>query len=361
MAPTRKPFTNAQNTVTTATPSRRPRSSNDPSKKKRQAKDAAARTAKKPLKPSSTSPNVPRAREYGVPRHLKNVKSVPQHAPFEPRIAAADIEVVCQAAEAKARAANMGHLDEMQFGREAAALLGPGLERVPGRVVFGDDALRKYSKSAGLNEHVQTDERDVVRYEHPDAWECRQRAKGRPPPLPHTDLELPVVCVNNENAFGIDAMLTGGHGFAWMVTPECAELDRLGPFHLFNNPGPMDSWYIRNWHYCGRYYAHRTGRQMNLDGWQKLPQAIKDAATGINAGAPSGLCVELIILQFCGLPDWTVWGKLHEAAANCVRPAKPPGTPPNRLALPRLFAKHGQELIDEHAHMQSIRLTGRRI
>ena len=69
-------------------------------------------------------------------------------------------------------------------------------------------------------------------------------------------------------------MLTGQHGFAWMVTPGCAELDRLGPFHLFNNPGPMDSWYIRNWHYCGRYYAHRTGRRMALDGWQKLPQAV---------------------------------------------------------------------------------------
>ena len=90
----------------------------------------------------------------------------------------------------------------------------------------------------------------------------------------------------------------------------------------------------------------------------------KDAAIGINSSTDAtshSPCVELVILQFCGLPDWTVWGKLHEAAANCVRPAKPPGTPPNRLALPRLFAKHGQELIDEHAHMQAIRLTGRRL
>ena len=89
----------------------------------------------------------------------------------------------------------------------------------------------------------------------------------------------------------------------------------------------------------------------------------KDAAIGINNANTTSHspCIELVILQFCGLPDWTVWGKLHEAAANCVRPAKPPGTPPNRLALPRLFAKHGQELIDEHAHMQAIRLTGRRL
>ena len=81
--------------------------------------------------------------------------------------------------------------------------------------------------------------------------------------------------MNNANAFGVDAMLTGQHGFAWMVTPECSELDKLGPFHLFNNPGPLDNWKIRNWHYCGRYYAHRTGRQMLLDGWRTLPQQVR--------------------------------------------------------------------------------------
>ena len=88
----------------------------------------------------------------------------------------------------------------------------------------------------------------------------------------------------------------------------------------------------------------------------------KDAAIGINNNANATThspCIELVILQFCGLPDWTVWGKLNEAAANCVRPAKPPGAPLNPLALVRLFAKHGQGLVDEHAHMQAIRMTGR--
>ncbi|KAI1783831.1 hypothetical protein LXA43DRAFT_1129444 [Ganoderma leucocontextum] len=112
---------------------------------------------------SDESPNVPRARKYGFPRHLKNVKSAPQHALFDLRTAPTELAI--QLAERKVREQNVGRLDNMQFGHEIAFSLGPGLGRVPGWVLFSDDA-------------------------------------------PRTVLELPVVCMNNTNVFGVDAMLT---------------------------------------------------------------------------------------------------------------------------------------------------------
>ena len=172
MAPTRTPFANTQNTLTTTptAPHRRPPSSHrqspaSPYKKKGQdkAKDALTHSQKKHLKTSDESPIVPRAREYGVPRHLKNVKSSPQHAPFDPR--APPTETAIRLAERKVREQNAGRLDDMLFGREIAMSLGRGLDRVPGRVVFGDDAVRKYCKATGLTQHLTDDERDVLRFE----------------------------------------------------------------------------------------------------------------------------------------------------------------------------------------------------
>ena len=172
MAPTRTPFTNTQNTLTTTPTSshRRPPTSHrqspvSPYKKKGhdKAKEALSRSQKKHLKTSDESPIVPRAREYGVPRHLKNVKSAPQHAPFN--LPVAPTEHAIRLAERKVREQNEGRLDDMLFGQEIASSLGPGLDRVPGRVVFGDDAVRKYCKATGLNQHLTDDERDILRFE----------------------------------------------------------------------------------------------------------------------------------------------------------------------------------------------------
>ena len=220
MAPTRTPFTNTQNTLTTTptAPHRRPPSSHrqspaSPYKKKGQdkAKDALTHSQKKHLKTSDESPIVPRAREYGVPRLLKNVKSSPQHAPFDPR--APPSETAIRLAERKVREQNAGRLDDMLFGREIAMSLGRGLDRVPGRVVFGDDAVRKYCKATGLTQHLTDDERDVLRFE---------LVRLPPPPrssLPHSG--LPFMCLRSRTAGSVGGARTAARCLPRARTSSC--------------------------------------------------------------------------------------------------------------------------------------------
>ena len=87
-------------------------------------------------------------------------------------------------------------------------------------------------------------------------------------------MKMPFVWLSDVNSYGVDAIRTGSHGFAWMSSIDCANLDLVHAFHLFNSPGPADQWNQRKWNYCGKYYAHRTRYYMSVDGWRRLPQAV---------------------------------------------------------------------------------------
>ena len=92
--------------------------------------------------------------------------------------------------------------------------------------------------------------------------------------------------MNEQNSPGSDSILRGRHGFAWMFSIDCAGLGRVGPFHLFNRPSKKNEWGKRNWNYCGKYRAHRTGYLMTTEGWDALPDKVSSILTSHSGSVP---------------------------------------------------------------------------
>ncbi|RPD73606.1 hypothetical protein L226DRAFT_536299 [Lentinus tigrinus ALCF2SS1-7] len=216
--------------------------------------------------------------------------------------------------------------------------------QVPGRFFYPEDALRKACRTLGSTHWPPYSEHDVDRYLDPHALGTQN------------EMKMPFIWLSDVNSYGVDAIRTGSHGFAWMSSIDCANLDLVHAFHLLNSPGAADQWKQRKWNYCGKYYAHRTGYHMSVDGWKRLPRATREAAALIRAGHPDNkgstaadmyakfesgeLSVELVIFQFCGLPSTAFSDLLDRDAALALRSAKPPRPPPKKLDRENIFLKH---------------------
>ncbi|KAI0737905.1 hypothetical protein C8Q80DRAFT_1125023 [Daedaleopsis nitida] len=258
----------------------------------------------------------------------------------------------------------LGEID-VALGKEIALLLDYVPANLPSNSIYVDVALRHCFDSLGLTHHLPKT-RDL-----PDSlYDIDYYADPEGVDGPD-DLKLPVFWMNDMNAHGIDYTYPGAHGFGWMVTAECSLFDYAGPFHLVNAPGQQDQGMQRNWRYCGKYYAHRTELAMSLDGWKALPEYIRAAAASICVGHPSRSVgtveeaydlfdsgqrrPELVIFQFCGMPNREFLGRLKESAALFV---KPPCTPENKLARERIFLKH-PDSIEDFLRIQQRMCSGR--
>ncbi|KAI8999092.1 hypothetical protein BD414DRAFT_476958 [Trametes punicea] len=95
----------------------------------------------------------------------------------------------------------------------------------------------------------------------------------------------PVVILDSTNAPFIESVTVGGHGFAYICSPDFAGLPELGKFHLFNRPIQKREAVVNGqsqtstrWHYNGMYIAHKTPFAMSTHGWRRLPEKTQRAA-----------------------------------------------------------------------------------
>lgn len=65
------------------------------------------------------------------------------------------------------------------------------------------------------------------------------------------------------------------------------------------------------------------------------------------------IAAELVIFQFCGMPNYDFFDRLNEATALSVRPARRPMSPRAKLDRKTIFAKHGPESVAAYKQIQS--------
>ncbi|KAI0373227.1 hypothetical protein BV20DRAFT_977799 [Pilatotrama ljubarskyi] len=142
---------------------------------------------------------------------------------------------------------------------------------VSNRVIEASCAQASMYKLAGIPEHP-----------------CRYKREA----LPKDITEYPVVLLDTHSGVSSELIVAGKHGFAYMATPDLAELPQLGKFHLFNNPQSPQSVVdqgktieTRKWRYAGLYVAHKSPLSMSLEGWQSLPSDRKAKAAKLHCYA----------------------------------------------------------------------------
>ncbi|KAI0700512.1 hypothetical protein C8T65DRAFT_657569 [Cerioporus squamosus] len=190
----------------------------------------------------------------------KNAASVRNHMPPRQQLTAKQLLAIARrlAESSTTHTAAFDHA----FAEAVVSQLAEVYINLPGRRFYPADALRNTCDILGLTHYPAYSKHDVDRFIDTNALGTRN------------EMKMPFIWLNNVNAYGIDVIRTGSHGFAWMFSVDSANLDLVHAFHLLNCPGPADQWNQRKWSYCGKYYAHRTGYYMSVDGWKQLPRAV---------------------------------------------------------------------------------------
>ncbi|CDO68920.1 hypothetical protein BN946_scf185000.g63 [Trametes cinnabarina] len=160
---------------------------------------------------------------------------------------------------------------DRELGESLARLLGP---LGPAKDVFhvSEDIVRVICK-----------DRDMFALPKPggEYYPTRYKQALRRPTVD----DAPIVFLDNICAPFVSSVTAGGHGFAYLCSPDFGGIPELGPFHLFNRPLPPQEGVVegeqltnRRWRYNGLYTMHKTPFLLSRRGWHQLSQQAQIAA-----------------------------------------------------------------------------------